>query len=288
MTAASDGAKTAARPGAEPGALLVADSFRVRVNPRTGAAEVRGLDEHLDRFRRSVLAQMPSAEKSDAEAETLERIDLFLDEALHRIAEYGEGFPRLELWGSERTGGDSEFALSLRPLPALGDTIELRSAPGVLLERPYLKGPNIPRLAELNRELGAEALLLDAIGCAVEGATTSLIWWTDDTDQSGHYIAEERARDRGNRVESVTEGLLRQAAQQRLVGRKPEQGRTSALTPARPKPAELARAEIWAVNALHGIRVVASVDGAPAPAPVKHRLRWFREALDRTWQPVAP
>ena len=288
MTAASDGTQEHARSGTERSALLVADSFRVRVNPRTGAAEVRGLDEHLGRFRRSVLEQMPSAEKSDADTALLERIDLFLDEALPRIAEYGEGFPRLELWGSERTGGDSGFALSLRPLPALGDTIELRSAHGLRLEHPEVKGPNIPRLAELNRELGAEALLLDARGRAVEGATTSLIWWTDDTDQSGHYVAEDSARDRRNRVESVTESLLREAAQQRLVGCKPERRRTGSLTPARLKPAELARAEIWAVNALHGIRVVASVDGMPAHAPVEHRLRWFREALDRTWQPVAP
>lgn len=205
--------------------LLVADSFRVRRSPRTGASEVRGLDRHLDRFTRGVLECWPGAamrakegrrahqaalaelrtdpgfdEQSTlllvpnpADTPILERVDAFLAEALPQLAAAGEGFPRLELWGGrdpEAAGPDPELRLSLRPLPELRETIELSTVRGVRLDHPGRKGPNIARLAELNRELGAEALLLDQRGRAVEGATTSLIWWTDDGDESGHTVRE--------------------------------------------------------------------------------------------------
>lgn len=298
--------------------LLVADSFRVRV--RDGRAEVRGLGRHVDRFARAVLETMPGAAERDAEhaklqraaqqewraadpeagrasfivlgpteakQRILDRVDAFLEEALPRIAAYGEGFPRLELWGGPKSTAtaDAELRLSLRPLPELRDRIELRTAGRVRLESPGRKGPNIARLAELNRELGAEALLLDRRGRALEGATTSLIWWTDDTDESGHLV-EQRWGKPANRVESVTESLLQEAAQKRLVGAKPHRQRTGPLSSGRLRPAELARFEVWAVNALHGIRVVTSIDGSPQPAPHEQRLRWFREALDRAWEPI--
>lgn len=260
--------------------LLVADSFRVRLNPKTHAAEVRGLARHLGRFSTSVLECWPGA---------AERLDAFLAEALPRIAAYGEGFPRLELWGDpdamHTEARDPELRLSLRPSPELRDTIELRTAHGVSLEHPGRKGPNISRLAELNRDLVCEALLLDREGRVLEGATTSLIWWTDDTDESGHFV-KLRWKKPANRVDSVTEGLLQEAAQKRLVGVKPNRQRTGSLSEGRPTPTELARYEVWAVNALHGIRPVTSIDGIALPDPVPRRLKWFREALERTWQPL--
>ena len=257
----------------------MADSFRVRANPGTGAPEVRGLDDHLRRFQSSALGLLPGAEGGA-------RIDTFLDDARDRIAEYGAGFPRLELWEAERAGGDPHLSLSLRPLPELRDTIELRSAPGVSLDHPERKGPNISRLAELNRRLGAEALLLDAAGLAVEGATTSLIWWTGPGDASGHYVADAPSPGSATRVASVTEGLLRRVADARLLGRKPERQRRGSLSPATPTVAQLAGSEVWAVNALHGIRIVTSIDGVPQAAPEEQRLRWFHEALDLCWQPL--
>ncbi|WP_449283918.1 aminotransferase class IV, partial [Leucobacter sp.] len=141
----------------------------------------------------------------------------------------------------------------------------------VRLEHPHRKGPNIARLAELNRGLGAEALLLDADGRALEGATTSLIWWRDDADQSGGAVDEPSTG--GGRVASVTEELLHRTARGRLAA-------------GRPTPAELTRCEVWAVNALHGIRVVTSIDGVALPESHGPRLERFREALDRTWAPL--
>ncbi|MBO1902896.1 aminotransferase class IV [Leucobacter weissii] len=243
-------------------ALLAADSFRVRV--RGGRAEVRGLDRHLERFTASV--REPS---SGASPPSPDELSAFILDARARIADYGAGFPRLEL---RRHGGTTELRLSLRPLPALGRTVELRSAPGVRLPDPRRKGPNISLLADLNRELGAEALLLDETGHALEGATTGLVWWPpgngrDPATDRGYLVADDR------RVPSVTESLLLDAADGRLEG-------------AAASPEQLAEQEVWAVNALHGIRPVTSIDGAALPRPDERRLHRFREALDRSWQPV--
>lgn len=264
--------------------LLVADSFRVRGNPRTGVAEVRGWGLHLDRFARSVAA----AAGVDDPAENLD-FRVFLRDAAERIASYGEGFPRLELRLAEAgvhedrghddgklEGRGPELHLSLRPLPELRDTIELRTAGAVDVPAPGVKGPNISRYAELNRSLGAEALLLDADGRALEGATTSLIWWDRRSGQGyrvGGLLGGSRGALPADRVASVTERLIAAVAD-------------PPLRDARAAPAELARHEVWAVNALHGIRPVVAIDGDALPEPDPERLARFRAALERSWRPV--
>jgi len=236
--------------------LLVADSFRVRGG--SGRAEVRGLARHLERFRRG--AGEAAAELGLPEPDT----ERFLASALSAIAEYGEGFPRLELHRNGR------LDVRLRPLPKLGDSLDLRSVwpadaqPAGSVTR---KGPNLERYLQLNRELGAEALLLDADGRVVEGTTTSVLWW------SGGDLCLVRST---ARVASVSEAMITE-----IAGR-----HDTALRPTAVSPAELARHEVWAVNALHGIRVVRAIDGEPTPGGVPRRLTSFREALDRTWEPV--
>ncbi|MBL3698114.1 hypothetical protein [Leucobacter luti] len=238
--------------------LLVADSFRVRV--RDGRAEARGLAAHLDRFAATAVAAAQPTDPVDAAA-TAAGARAFSAAALPRIAAYGAGFPRLELWRTAT--GEVAYDLALRPLPELGDTIELRSAGSFALAQPRRKGPGISRLADLNRALGAEALLLGPAGHAREGATTSLVFW--DPAGAGHVIADRE------RVASVTELLLGRAAQ---------------LTPAAATPAELREQEVWAVNALHGIRPVTRLDGVALRAPDTERLRRLRDALDRCWEPL--
>ncbi len=312
--------------------LLVADSFRVRRNPKTGEAEVRGLQFHLDRFRRAAhhawvgehlptaaehaaydaamadhLAAHPNIPSTAAliflptrwtphEQQALDTIDAFLRDACERIVGCGSGWPRLELW-HDSPADPPRLALQLRPLPPLGETIELRTVGHLAVEYPEVKGPNIDRYAALNRELGAEALLMDARGYVLEGTSTSLVWWPCAAESSadtsaecitpdlgrGSYgsIAESRAR-----VSSITERLLVMAGGRRLVGTKPNRKRIGQPQPHAVTPAQLMRHEVWAVNALHGIRVVTSIDGALLPAPDERRLRWFRDALDRTWEPV--
>lgn len=250
--------------------LLVADSFRVRVEG--GVAEVRGAAQHLARFSRSV---------HEASAGRASGVGHFLDDAAHRISGFGEGNPRLELWGyaeghaaSSGTGSDRhasddfELRLTLRPLPELTESLELRTAGSVALEHPERKGMNIARFAELNRELGAEALLVDPRGAVVEGATTSLLWWDGDA------LCTSSATER---VSSVAERLLLEIAAR--FGLEHEVRWIA--------PEALARHEVWAANALHGLRRVTAVDGVPAPQGDRERLARFRAALDRTWQPIA-
>lgn len=296
--------------------LLAADSFRVRV--RAGVAEVRGFEAHLDRFRRGVEAALypsaaaahagddaqgirlaeaalramldPAAEPSAAPSSTLtwesplsdheqKQLDSFIEDSRDAIHRFGEGFPRLELWRD--ADGSPRLECALRPLPQLTDSLALRSSiaePGPFAR---VKGPNIARYAALNRSLGAEALLVGSGGLVREGATTSLLFWTDERDDSGHFI------DLTERVSSVTEGILRAAADQRLVGTKPARTRSGRLHGATPTVAELQGCEVWTLNALHGIRPATHIDGLALPAFDPARLQWFREALDRSWEPVA-
>ncbi|MBN9612660.1 MAG: hypothetical protein J0H64_04215, partial [Actinobacteria bacterium] len=223
-------------------------------------------------------------DRTPAERDALARIDELLAEAPARIAAFGEGWPRVELWQDE-VGGTPRLALQLRPLPELHDTIELRTAGYLEAQHPERKGPNIARYAALNRDLGTEALLTDARGHVLEGATTSLVWWPreqEHPEQHGFVVASEA------RVPSVTESLIITAGGDRLVGEKPHRRRIGQPQPRSVTPALLADHEVWAVNALHGIRVATSIDGAPLPPPHERRLKWFREALDRAWEPVLP
>lgn len=253
--------------------FVAADSFRVRTHPVTGAAEVRGWTRHLARFRRAVTAATAGSTDA-ASAPSDAELDAFLRDAAHRIAAFGPGFPRLE---ARRTAGAPELGLTLRPAPPLGRELALRTAPGVALVDPGRKGPNLERLAALNRTLGAEALLIDAEGHVLEGATTSLIWWRPG-DARGVRVADPQDGP-GARVPSVTESLITDAARRSPL----EDG---SLRDAAVSPAELADAEVWAVNALHGIRVVTTVDGHPTHDADQDRLAWFRAALDRSWEPV--
>ncbi len=272
--------------------LLAADSFRVRQNPDTGEAEVRDFDRHLARFSGAVREVLREAGYEDADARfaadaqglSEARFAAFLADAREEIAAFGEGFPRLELWRADAAAPERLLAepsalelapgltlrLALRPLPPLGETIELRTAPAhglAEMEYPMRKGPNIERYGALNRELGAEALLLDSAGRVREGATTSILWWRGET----LCLVESEAR-----VHSVTEWLLIEAAGVHGI----DMVRTHAT------PAELTEHEAWAVNALHGIRPVATIDGVPLPALQPARLAQFRGALDHTWERV--
>lgn len=256
--------------------LLVADSFRVRQNPSSGVAEVRGWQYHLDRFAGAAASAL--AELDERPSET---VDDFVLGAAERVNAFGEGFPRLELWLDP--DGTVRWGLSERPLPALTGEVELRSIPLADVEGlAHLdrKGPNLERYLELNHEVGAEALLLDAEGHVVEGATTSLVWW--DATGLGHRAAS------ADRVASVTERLVAEAAPHQL----PASGSTGAAAkpqePARSsaRPTEIAACEVWAVNALHGIRVVSHIDGAATREPEPKRLDWFRAVLDHSWEPV--
>ena len=254
------------------GRLLAADSFRVRGAVRGGeagahvGAAVRGFARHLERFAQTAHAAWLDASAEANPAEVSGRVSAFLDSARSRLARSGDGFPRFELWepGPSDSIREPRLALAIRKLPQLQLTIALRSCPSGPLPRARRKGPNIASYAALRHELGAEPLLLDRDGRVLEGATTSLIWWNRETHRGAVSALPDR-------VPSVTEALIRDAAE---------------LEPRVATLNELLHHEVWAVNALHGIRPVSHLDGARCAPHDQERLAHFREMLDRRWEPI--
>lgn len=260
----------------------MADSFRARVGEH--ATEVRGLALHLARFRAAVVeatVDEASAAKTGSNIDSnttgfalpSQQLDEFLTDAAARIHAAGEGFPRLELWGTGVPGQAPGFELSLalRPLPEIRSTIELRTAalPSIVTH-PARKGPNIAVYSALGRELGCEGLLLDDRGTVIEGTTTSLVWW----DAAGRGFVSASTQ----RVASVAEALVARIAR----------GLGTPLSPAHVSPEQLAGCAVWAVNALHGIRPVLSIDGRELARQDPDRLAQYRFAFDAMWEPVRP
>lgn len=251
---------------------MVADSFRVRESD--GVAEVRGFSLHIARFTSSVIAacaEVAAHTGTSAHADTdailpEHRLEEFLGDAISQIATYGVGNPRIELWGGP--GCVPELRLSLRPLPTLRDTIQLRSATSVDTHAPERKGANIGLFAGLNRSLEAEALLIAGDGSVVEGTTTSIVWWQGN---AGFVVGNDA------RVHSITEQLVHEIAIHR----------GTPLTLASATAEDLTAHEVWAVNALHGIRPVTHINGKLQVKRESPRLETYREALDRTWERVA-
>ncbi|UTX51869.1 aminotransferase class IV [Leucobacter aridicollis] len=258
---------------APPPELLVADSFRVRA--RSGVAEVRGFQRHLERFVRSV--GRARAQHRPAAAGSPD-IDTFLAASLREIADFGEGFPRLELW--REASGDLRYDYTLRPLPPLGESLTMRSVSLPAPPQVRVKGPHIAAYAALTRQLGAEPLLIHPDGRVREGATTSLVFWPKERESSGCVVADTA------RVESVSESILAAAALRRFAGRAQLGDGQGAFARATVTVAELSRCEVWAVNALHGIRPVSRINDVELAHPDAERLSWFREALDAAWEPI--
>ncbi len=228
---------------------------------------------------------------------------------LHHAYEREPGMPRLELWGAadlaapaghaSRLGAHADAAslvIRIRPLPAQTPNVPLdliSAAPEFIgaacdagsgeadscradscqagscqagsqrepwRERWRAKGPHIDRYAALRRELNAEPLLLDFDGTVLETATCALLAWHGP---AVHTVASRR------RVHSVTEQLLLNELRDAGVTIRPE----------RCLPRDWLGAEVWAVNALHGIRVVRSIDGEPTRQAQQERLHALRRAL---------
>lgn len=200
--------------------LFVADSFVIR----DGAVVAPEL--HRARFLRDADAQgMVNAPTS------------FVDAAFDALPASGLWFPRLDL--TER----GELELWIRPAPPRGSALTLWTSPDDPRTEPRIKGPDIRVLAQLReqaQEAGAdEAVVVDSAGYVADGATTCFVWWRDEVL---HVAPESVAR-----IDSVTVREVLTMANEMGC-----EVREEAVT-----PADLAGAELWALNALHGIRGVA-------------------------------
>lgn len=234
--------------------VLVADSFLVDEN-RTLA-----LDLHRRRF-------------TDAAAHhvAISDVDAFWRASLALVPASGAWFPRLEL---QDRAGSRQLVYRHRPAPARSRSVVLATAPGAdLREHPTIKGPDLvamARLRQLVRPLGAdEAVILSPDGHVVEGAYSALLWWRGDV-----LVAPSPGL---ARIDSVTERSVLTLATALGV-----EVHHDSVT-----PTDLDGLEVWALSALHGIRIVTSWVDGPLTAELPGRLALWRERLGRLSRPVA-
>jgi branched-subunit amino acid aminotransferase/4-amino-4-deoxychorismate lyase len=226
-------------------AIVAADSWLVR----DGA--VLAIDLHRTRFLDAV------ANTADANA--------FWDAAVTAIPRKGEWFPRVEL----RLEDDGlVFELLLREAPERTRSVVLATFDGIdPRQSPAIKGPNTDELLAARsavRARGAdEAVILSPEGSVIEGAYSALLWWRGDALCSP---SPELAR-----VDSVTARSVIALATALGLDVLYE-----SVT-----PADLDGLEIWALSALHGIRLVTGWIDGPAPAELPGRLAVWRTRLDR-------
>lgn len=241
----------------EPGEILAVDSWLV------AGGRVRAFGAHVRRFG----AACRALAGIDAD-----RTREFLLDAMGRVPGEGRWFPRAELID---VAGDPRLRLRIRPAPPRGHSVRLWISPSPDgRTNPAVKGPDLDWLAARRQAAVAagadEAVLLSADGRVLEGSTTSILWWHGDTlcapPQDGRLLP------------GTTRELLLDAARAAGVP----------LSLRSPLPSELDGLEVWAVNALHGIRPVTAWVGAGlAPGPAHRAPRW-QEYLDGLVREVTP
>jgi branched-subunit amino acid aminotransferase/4-amino-4-deoxychorismate lyase len=231
--------------------IVAADSWLVR------AGSVLALDLHRDRFLDAV------TDSADARA--------FWDAAMAVIPDTDDWFPRVEL---QLRGDGLMFVFRLRSAPELFRSIRLVAADGDPRRSPLTKGPDTGALAAARtaaQQRGADdAVILSSHGFVVETAHAALLWWRGDALCAP---SPELAR-----VESVTARSVITLAT--ALG-------TDILYES-VTPADLDGLEIWALNALHGIRIVTAWIDGPSPAEEPGRLGVWRTRLERLRRPLHP
>jgi branched-subunit amino acid aminotransferase/4-amino-4-deoxychorismate lyase len=212
---------------------------------------VRAIDRHRARFAAACV-------DACAPRSVIGGLDAFWAAVLAALPRRGRWFPRVEALGPDA----GTLALRIRPAPAPGATVRLWL--GDPVDRrlvPRRKGPDLEDLVRRRGRAvvaGAdEALLTTGGGLVLEGATTSLLWWED-----GRLCLPAP----GLRVlPGVTSGLLVERARELGVE----------VRRRRAPVARLAGREVWAVNALHGIRPVVNWPGEGVPVgPVEQAPGW--------------
>ena len=236
-----------------PAVVLAADSWLVE------EGRVRGIDLHRARF----LGSMPPG--------LVPQATRFWDAVLEALPRTGAWFPRVEL--REQLGA-WQLLFRPRPAPELHDSLVLATHTGRdPRTRPEVKGPDLAAMLRLRTQAQAqgadEAVLLDADGHLVEGSTTSIVWWAGEVLC---VVAPALPR-----IPSTTERTLVTLATALGVE----------VTEHRLHPDELDGCEIWALNALHGIRIVTAWHGPHVqPAELPGRLAGWRARMDALRRPL--
>lgn len=192
---------------------------------------------------------------------------LFWDAAIAAIPREGDWFPRVELHSTGRR------VFRLREAPERHRSVVLATWTGPdPWTRPTVKGPDLARLLGIRTSLQAvgagDAALLSPDGYVVDGSTSALLWWRGEI-----LCGPPREFER---IDSVTARSVLTLATALGIDTHEE-----AVT-----PAELDGTELWALNALHGIRIVTRWVDGPRPAERPGRLAIWRARLDALRRPV--
>lgn len=235
-----------------PASIEVADSWFVT------DGRVLALDLHRSRF----LAGVPRELDADAEA--------FWDAAIAAIPRAGEWFPRVELRTQTQR---PQFLFRLREAPERTRSVVVATHTGRdPRTSPRVKGPDLEDMVRLRTQVQArgaqEAVILTPEGFIAEGTTTCLAWWRGDALA---IPADDIAR-----IDSVTLRSVLALATAMGVDILREEAR----------PDDLDGCEVWALNALHGIRIVTRWVDGPAVAEEPGRLDAWRRRLDALRRPL--
>lgn len=233
---------------------LVADSWLV------ADGGVVGWAMHVDRF-------VAAVERQGGDPDVAALAAAAVPEAVPGV---GAWFPRLD-W-PHPVDGDAPV-LHVRPAPRLGRRVRVRTAEHDPRSSPEVKGPDLTALGALReraRAEGADEAAIVVDGAIVDGATSAVLWWRDETL---HVPPASLAR-----VDSVTARQVRALAA----------ARGAQIVEQRAAPRSLAGAEAWIVNALHGIRGVtawAEPDGTHHELASPDRADAWHAALERLRRP---
>jgi branched-subunit amino acid aminotransferase/4-amino-4-deoxychorismate lyase len=194
----------------------------------------------------------------------------FWDAGLAAIPRTGDWFPRFELRTQLLR---PQLLLRMREAPERRRSIVLSTHTGRdPRTAPRFKGPDLEAMTRLRTEAqkrGAdEAVVLSPEGFVADGSTTSIAWWRGD--------ALCVPADEIERIDGVTVRSLVTLATALGIDVLHESVR----------PDELDGQEVWALNALHGIRIVTSWIEGPSTAEQPGRLAAWQARLDALRRPL--
>lgn len=221
------------------------------------------IDLHRDRFFAAVEQQRPGLSTG------LGVVD-FWEAVIDAIPRDGQQFPRVELQLQRET---PVLVMRQRAAPELKVSASVATHEGPdPRTQPTIKGPDLAALllARTQAQLhGAdEAVIVSPEGFIVEGAYSAILWW-----RGGILCAPSPALER---VDSVTARSVVALATALGVDVYYESA----------TPDDLDSLEVWALSALHGIRIVTSWVDGPALAEEPGRLHQWRARLDRLRKPL--
>ena len=238
--------------------ILAADSWLVT------DGRALGIELHRERFLDAVQQQLPGSRNDLG-------IDAFWAATLAAIPRAGAQFPRVEVQLHRKA---PLLVSRQRPAPELKLSVTLASHDGPdPRTRPTTKGPDTHALflirTEAEQRGAGEVVILSPDGFVVDGAHSALLWWRGDL-----LCAPLRELER---VDSITAKIVITLATALGV----EVHYESATQP------ELEGLEVWALSALHGIRIVTSWVNGPGLAEEPGRLAAWRSRLERLKKPIS-